>query len=294
MGTSLTEYIAYYLSILTKAIKDTILFFGWNKRNLVWPLSIVSGFLVYWKWQGLDKVTEEIQVFISFILVPAGAFAILLFLINAIKAPFLKAKENRGEYNVKVSSLEAELNSTKERLLILEEERIPKIVAEPITCKPASYERVSKTAWAELKIKNTSSDVPLEDVNVQIAELIGVFEKQDERGVYFLHDSYPDWNPSNIYWSESNAPANQLSITIPPGATRYALIAFHPDLGPALGIFNTLTYPPMLESKIAIEVSSPNTLTWRGEFYIEYHPPGRDEFEFVEWDSWCGSHNVIE
>jgi hypothetical protein len=59
-------------------------------------------------------------------------------------------------------------------------------------------------------------------------------------------------------------------------------------------MFNTLTHPPMLESRIVIEVSSPSSNTWRGIYYIAYHPLKTDKFEFVEWDSWKANHKVIE
>ncbi len=181
-----------------------------------------------------------------------------------------------------------------QRVVELEEERIPKIIAVPITGNRARYEAVRYTAWAELKITNTSSSMPLNDVSVKIMELTQVLEKQDGRGSYFLHEPYPSWNPSNVYWSERNAQPKQLTLAISPNESKCALIAFHGELSPDLGIFNTPTYPVMLESKIVIEVSSPNSETRRGVYYIEYHPPTRDEFEFVEWDSWRESHNVIE
>jgi len=49
----------------------------------------------------------------------------------------------------------------------------------------------------------------------------------------------------------------------------------------------------MQEARIVIAVSSPNMNTWRGVYYIAYVPPHQDEFEFVEWDLWLKSHNVI-
>ncbi len=166
--------------------------------------------------------------------------------------------------------------------------------AHPITGKRASYESIPYTAWAELKVTNTNPDETLEDVKVQIVELSQVYEEQDKQGSYFLHEPYPRWTPSNVYWSERNAPPNQFSLPIAPGESSYALIAVHLDSGPALGKFNTPTRAPMLESKIVIEVSSKNSGILRKAYYIEYRPPHSDEFEFMEWDLWCKSHNVNE
>lgn len=189
-------------------------------------------------------------------------------------------------------------NEARAKVTALEKEKEPCIEVHPLPCARASYERRDKTAWAVLKVKNASSWVDLEKVNVQIVELMQVFECQDDqgigKGVYSLNEPYPLWTPANVYWDESNALGNQFEIPIPRGATRLALIAFHWEMGTALGYLNTSTRPPMLESRIVIEISSPNMNTWQGVYYIGYLPPSQDRFEFVEWDSWCESHPVNE
>lgn len=171
------------------------------------------------------------------------------------------------------------------------------ITVKPVTGKRARNEQNKKTAWAELKIIN-ASEINLQEVSVQIVELVQVYEKQDGQGIgtgiYHLHEPYPSWNPSNVYWSERIYLPNQLNVNIPPNSTGYAMIAFHEEHAPALGSFNIPTHPQMLESKIKVEISSPNFAIWKGSYYIEYHPVARDEFEFVEWDLWCKSHNVID
>lgn len=176
----------------------------------------------------------------------------------------------------------------------LKGERLSCFEVRSLTGKSTRYEKSDYSAWAELEIKNSNPNVSLENVNVQIVELVHVFEKQDERGSYFLHEPFPGWNPSSVYWSERNASTRQFSMQIPPVATRYAMVAFHTQYGGGLGVLNTPNYPPMLESKMVIEVSSPNSRTYRGEYYIQYHPPSMDEFEFLEWDLWCKSHNVTK
>jgi len=189
-------------------------------------------------------------------------------------------------------------NEARTRIIALEKEKQPQIEVHPFPSKRPSSERHNKTAWAALEVTNTSSGVDLDNASVQILELMQVFECQDEQGIgtgtYSLHELNPRWSPANVYWSERNAPANQLQISIPRGATRLAIIAFHSENGPALGCLNTPQYPPMLEHRIVIAVSSPNMNTWRGVYYIEYLPPSQDKFDFVEWDSWCSSHHVIE
>lgn len=189
-------------------------------------------------------------------------------------------------------------NEARAKVNGLEKEKEACIEVNPLSCKPAAYERGTKTAWAALKVKNTSSGVDLENVSVQILELMQVIEKQDTQGIgmgiYDMYERYPRWTPANVYWDESNAMAKQFEIPIPRGATRVALIAFHLKDGPALGFLNTQTYPHMMEYRIVIAISSSSMNTWQGVYYIEYIPPGGDKFEFVEWNSWCEGRNVVE
>lgn len=189
-------------------------------------------------------------------------------------------------------------NEARAKVDALEKERQPSIGVHPLPYKRAPYERDNKTACAGLEVKNTSSEVDLNSVSVQILEVMQVFEIQDEKGVgtgtYGLFDRYPKWIPANVYWDSSSAIGNQFEIPIPRGATKVALTAFHRQNGPALGFLNTPTYPPMQESRIVIEISSPNMNTWQGTYYIEYLPSRQDKFDFVEWYSWCTNHHVIE
>jgi hypothetical protein len=247
---------------------------GWNATKAIWMgwrfwvfdalVATVIGNIFAWYW--------------GILLLLVGMFCV--WLIETALAPLKQRNEARA------------------KVIALEKEKEPSIKVQPLSCKRASYERSNNTAWAALEVKNTSSGVDLENVSVQILKLMQVFEIQDKQGIgtgrYNLHEPYPRWVPANVYWAESSAPAKQFEISISRGATKLALIASHWEYGPALGFFNTPTYPPMLESRIVIEISSPSMSTWQGAYYIEYRPPHIDEFEFIEWDLWCESHHVIE
>lgn len=166
----------------------------------------------------------------------------------------------------------------------------------PTTGKPTNYERNELTAWADLVIKNTSPSSA--DMSVKIVEVVQVYEKENEQGkgtgIYHLFEPSPKWSPASVYWSGRTGTPRQFVRTVQPNESQYATIAFHHRNMSGIGTFNTLTQPPLLESKIVIEVSSPNMRTWQGTYYIEYHPPGRDSFEFVEWASWCKNHPIEE
>jgi len=207
-----------------------------------------------------------------------GGGFVIVYMVMLIKAPFKQRNEARA------------------KVIALEKEKEPCIEVHPFPCKRAPYERDNKTACAALKVKNTSSEVDLENVSVQILELMQVYENQDERGIgagiYSLHERYPRWIPANVYWDSSSAIGSQFEIPIPRGATRLALIAFHMENGPALGFLNTPTYPHMQESRIVIAISSPSMNTWQGVYYIEYIPPRGDKFEFVEWEIWAANRNI--
>jgi len=268
-------------SIKGRAWEDTI-----KSRHSPWcwlgEVAVTGGFI----YLGTVLAPEGASRFVSaayqvggFMLGALVGFAII-YLAKLIKAPIKQRNEVRS------------------RLSALEKEKEPCIEVHPVPGRRPDYERHDKTAWAALQITNTSTGVNLENVTVQIAELMYVYERPDEQGkgtgIYSLHELYPRWSPANVYWSERNALPNQLKMPIPRGAAETAIIAFHREKGPALGILNTPQYPHMQESRIVIAISSPSMNTWRGVYYIEYVPPRQDKFEFIEWDLWCKSHNVIE
>ncbi len=203
---------------------------------------------------------------------------IIIFIINLILAPYRQRNEAR------------------KKVVKLEEERIPHIIASPFTTQPQGSWDTNTFPSAELSVKNISRSTALDEVSVQISECFSVFEKQDEPGIYYLHGYLLDgWHPANVYWSERTDLPNQLSVSISPEETKSALIAFRKKLNPALGIFNTPTYPVFVDGvKITIEVSSTNSAMWKGEYYLKYRPPRTNKFDFIKWDEWESTHNVIK
>jgi len=185
-----------------------------------------------------------------------------------------------------------------------EKEKAPTIAVRPNSGRRQWDYEHQHLMWAELEITNTSYNLPLPDVEVRVASCLQLIEKQDEQGHYALYDMH-NWNSTNVCWSERNAKPAQLSLLIPPGSTRNALIAFCDNSNGNWSIFNAplIPKPQILNgAKIEIEVSSPDSALWKGEFYIKCHPnyatkdfPYRIEatFEFVEWQTWIDTHNVI-
>jgi len=247
---------------------------GWNDTKRIWTgwlfwvfeavVATVIGNVFAWHW--------------GVLLLLFGMFCV--WLVATAAAPI----KQRNEARTKVAALE--------------KEEEPCIEVHPFPCKRGSYEQDDKTACAMLKVKNTSSEVDLKDVSVQILEVTQVYENQNEKGIstgtYSLYERYPKWIPANVYWDSRSAIGSQFDISIPRGDTKLALIAFHRQNSTSLGFLNTPTYPPMQEFRIVIAISSPNMNTWQGVYYIEYLPPGQDKFDFVEWGLWCKSHQVID
>lgn len=80
-----------------RAGKDTLSFFGWNKRTTIPLLLWALGAYIYWKWQGVVAVLEEISVTISFGLIPVAIFLIGLYAWNLIRAPVFLRFEKKME-----------------------------------------------------------------------------------------------------------------------------------------------------------------------------------------------------
>src|SRR4030042_1430830 len=196
------------------------------------------------------------------------------------------------------NDLQSKMEDVSHRLEFLEKERIPHISVDVRGGHRSDNWEHEHLMWAELDVRNTSSSLPLNDVEVKVVNLLDIVEKQDEPGKYILF-SLHKWNPIQIYWSERNAPAMQLKRDIPPNDVRTALIAFSDNSNGPPAVINTpTTSKPLLFSlghKMDIEVSSPNSAIWKGEFYIECHGkyvmkefPYCTEatFEFEAWDKW--------
>jgi len=235
---------------------------------------------------------------------------ILIFIFNLVSAPYRickEAKDNlQSEFTATKNKMDAELQKVNQCLRTLEEERIPRFNVSARGGHRFDKWEHEHLMWAELNIKNTSRSITLEDVEVRIVNLLDVVEKQDEPGKYDLY-SLHKWNPIQIYWSERNAPAMQLKRDIPPDDTKIALIAFSDNSNGPPAVINTpTTSKPLLFSlghKIDVEVSSPNSAIWKGEFYIQCHGkyvtkefPYYTEatIEFETWNKWLDKKGITD
>lgn len=178
-------------------------------------------------------------------------------------------------------------------------------VEQSIAIKPfagrrhANWDKTEHFMWAELQVTNTSV-AELKDVEVNITKCLTLQEIEDSSG----QDSFVMFDFLNlpafcVYWSERQAQPKQIALSVPKGATRSALVAFEDNPNGRSFNFNTANYNWIVGGvKIDIEVSSCETVLWKGEFYIECHPNyvggDRAKFEFEEWGSWRKSHHVID
>jgi len=171
---------------------------GWKDTKSVWTswqfylldaiVGIVVGSLTAWYW-GLGII---------------GFGMLCAWLGTTVRAPIAQ----RDEARVRLRELEAE--------------RIPRITVTPRGDRRQWDWQHEHLMWAELQVTNTSPSLPLNDVEVRIVSLLHVIEKQDAPNSYTLVD-LGDWSPVSVYWSEGNAPADQLKLTIPPNTPRIAL-----------------------------------------------------------------------
>jgi len=82
--------------VLRRAIKDTVRFFGWNLRSLTVPVLGVIGTLVHINRFGWTTAQQEVDVMISYALIPIGGFAVLILLWNIFLTPFRMLIEDGG------------------------------------------------------------------------------------------------------------------------------------------------------------------------------------------------------
>ncbi len=256
-----------------RAWKDTLPAIGvHNRSNVIRNIFLVILALFFIRYLGGQlQMSEELRWVISTILAIGIVFA-GIFLFNLVRAPVL---------------------------IRWEKEQIPSIVVSLHSGRRQWDYEHQHLMWVELGITNTSPTLPIKDVEIQVKNLVDVLPRQDEPGKYLLY-VIQQWSPTGICWSERFAPPNQLRLTIPPNSTRHALIAFSNDSNGMWTIFNApIANKPRYVggAKITIAVSSPDSALWQGDFYIECHPNYTDgtraRFEFVEWDVWVASHDIV-
>lgn len=152
----------------------------------------------------------------------------------------------------------------------LEEEQVPRVSLTPRAGR-ASHGSHPHLMWAELDVTNLSPTLSLPDVEVRITDL-----KSETQLEYGDRVGYPEWNALQVTWSPTNAVPDQFRLTIPPGETRSALIAYSDDSnGPPAVFASPHAGARLLRSgpnRMEVSVSSPNAARCRGVFYIECHP----------------------
>jgi hypothetical protein len=97
---NLNEMLRYYYSIFKKAFDLTIGFFGWNSRSLVAVFSFILGFLFDLYRRGFSPAIDEMLVSFGYGILGTSIFALLLFGINLIRAPFVIQKILLDNYPV--------------------------------------------------------------------------------------------------------------------------------------------------------------------------------------------------
>ena len=206
----------------------------------------------------------------------------LIFVWNLFRAPYKQRDEAR------------------QRIRDIEEAMLPHISVKAHSGRRISdWEKTEHLMWAELQVTNTNTEKELNDVEVNIVKCLTIAKKQDSPNPNdFLMWDFLNLNPFCVYWSERQAQPKQMSLAIPGGATRCALIAFEDNSNGGNFNFNTPLYNWIVGGvKIDIEISSCKSVLWRGSFYIECHPNyyrgDKAKFEFVEWDKWTTNRNIV-
>ena len=168
--------------------------------------------------------------------------------------------------------------------------------------------------YAELEVYN-DSDVPINDVEVQIDNLFHDLEWDRESGE--LANRIQDFSPGNLSWGLQNAPEPDTQhLMIPAHSTRIALVAYaESDPGSGVGLA-TLHSPRHLsagfEYRIDLCVTGSGVGKQCGSFHLDPHGQeaaivGREEgglqivlgagrapaIEFESWNEWWERHKSV-
>ncbi|GEM_PF-4855014 len=251
-----------------------------TRPRILHVFAILSGL------SGLFGVTNWIRTSEPLWFVLAAPFVLLLLLI----APFAVWKETDQERQRQIAKVEK-----------LEEEQKPKVsvaLHDGYREFPGQHEHL---LWAELRVSNLSPTVALRDVEVSIIDMKEVMEKQDNPLTFSVMPLILwDFSPFNLLWSASGGqPSAQRTIN--PGASQTVLVAYSDDSNGPPGTINSsgVKRPLPVETKLTIRITSRDSASWLGEFYIRCHGKyvrsyqdalqghaTNPRFEFTEWKAW--------
>jgi len=279
----------YWEAIVRQAASEAILLVGFDKarKDILRSIGIFAlALFLVWYIGGSGQMTEELRWGIA-TAIAIGVVYLPLFLYRLASIPKIREKGNATE-----------LGEHKETLRVLKEERIPRFGVTPSAGRRQYDWEHEHLMWAELRVKNTSPTTPLNDVEVKIAGCLYVLPSQDAEGSHLIVHNYPSWNPTAVYWSERDTNPSQFKLSIPPGSTKTVLVAFQDNSNGGTAVFNAPTYPLVIGgAEVEVEITSPNSPIWVGRFYLECHPNylggKQSHFEFVEWDKWEATRNII-
>lgn len=84
--------------ITKRGFSDTLKFFGWEKRSIIWPALVLAGAVLHYVVTGsFTGPKEELMLWVTYTLAPAGAFALILLAYNLICAPYRIEKDEHNE-----------------------------------------------------------------------------------------------------------------------------------------------------------------------------------------------------
>src|SRR5688572_32668612 len=103
---SLSGFCAYYGAFFRCVLSQTLHFFGWSKRTLLVPVLFVVGAIVALATLEGELVREEILTTLAFGLIPIGGLAVVVAVVNIIRAPWLLNSQAKSQLEQNTSLIE--------------------------------------------------------------------------------------------------------------------------------------------------------------------------------------------
>lgn len=190
---------------LAVALGETFSFFGWNARTLiVASLSLLTGSSLHASVKGVDAMKEELLLWLIYAFAPMGAFAFLLAIWNAVRAPAVL-------YYSKVSIIE-DLNA---RITDLETKIRPKLVLSEI------IESVEEERSESLLLRNfiiyveNAGAMTIEDCKLEAS----ITEEGRNQPIRFFSPGRWSWQDKKLV----HAPKENREFTLRPGQSKRAM-----------------------------------------------------------------------
>lgn len=176
--------VAYYLSCLVRAFKDTLDFLSFKPKTLIGIAMYILGLVIYGNVKGFTGVMEKLFDTAAFFLIPGGVVFLILLFWNLIMAPVRLKNDNERRH-------QNEIDELSEKIRTLENEKDADFLKRNPDYR--KYQIIAKLSLALSQVKSFENKLPPEIETKWTKEVERLLSELDPQSLWsFQHNTSLD------------------------------------------------------------------------------------------------------